>query len=1419
MMDKRIRYGAIALVAVAFVLVMAIGIMPVTHAATTNYTITFIESGLPSGTSWSVTLNGTITKSSTTNTIQFTVYNGTTNTYVVNPVPRYTSSPSSGSITVDGSDVSVPITFDPLVTLVTIKSGRGVAFPSVVSPGGQIEVAYNLTATTGLLGAYYKLYLYLYTPSGYVTEPITSTFYVKPNADYLAVNVTITQSEVKTLLQNGEKLEPSLASAKNLTVFVGLNSPFTPVNTTSTPEAGTNEFTLLLVPALENTINGTRNISYYPLYGFATNKTIYHLNITYSPQVAQVGVKPYSSLLSSTINVTAELTMSNYNYIQYPLVLFENQTEIGSSGTSIYLTSPWLASASSGEPYVYLTNNNQSIIINTNITNTATLPLLTNTLMLSNGLQYSYFMGNMLGLTVYNASENIYLSGVIESLTFYSSSQLPSITTTSSLIENVSIYSITNIGLSTSMPPVLNIFPSENYVLSTLTTYKLYPGEHIEASNQSSNIPAGVTQISKGLYYINPSTGMIENITEVSLSNFTSSALNTILPLNYPYWGSALLVRIDLGNGWITYAPLVYNNGFAHVYPTYYVEYANKSGYFNSFNLSSIPELLLGQYVYFYGYGFKPGLNVAQELYELNAINATNATIAKQLLTIVTPCCGSNMETTNGSGVFYFVARIPYTGTIANQAVSKGLSNTSLTIYFNISSTVPTYNYTTSSYWNASLITNNTSEAIVYINPVLYLSTPGSYVYEPEIELSNTSLVPYNATQPFTLTIDGHTFTLSPIAPESSAEFKVEVIGANASALYDTMYLVNSTSSPISTILKKNVTLTNGYGTFTYKVPNLYGKTTIYANITSYNSTASESSSSYNHVNVATAYEVVIGKYPIYRAYSSVVPISGYGNTTYLVLKNVPITIVGFGLTNNTLKVLIDGVNKTVSTVSNGFGYGTIMVNSTNGFLKTNTFYNLTVPGYELNVSDPSTTITLYYISEIVIPIQVEFSGSTVSVGEPYIAYVENPILTMQVYNTQLATYANLFTLGTSHTKAFTYTGSATKYGTVMSGAGIVPTPPTMYSFIVTPPDVPNGQLIFCYNQSLIFLPWPYVSANAYGVGEAGIIANYTLLAQAYFSQELNELKNNLTVQINSLKDELLGVNSTLSSQIANIKSEVTSVNNTLNNYYGEMEMMAKNINSTLSSQIANIKSEVTSVNNTLSSQIANIKSEVTSVNNTLNNYYREAEMMAKNINSTLSSLSSRLNSMDASISSSLSTMQATLNGIASSIGSLSHTVSTDYSNMKSMISSINTNLTTLNTKVANISSGMSNVNKTVASVGKLVESLSSTVSSLSSTVMSLSSTSSSLSSTVSSLSSKVASMSSTLSSVQSSVSSLNSKVASLQSSVSSLSSLPSTVSSIKSSSSTASTNASRAEYFAIGALIVAIIVLIIVAYMAFAKS
>ena len=81
-----------------------------TSSTPTTYTVTFTESGLPSGTSWSVTFNGN-TKSSTTNTISFTGIANGTYSYSVGAVSGYTASPSSGTITVNGANVNQAITF------------------------------------------------------------------------------------------------------------------------------------------------------------------------------------------------------------------------------------------------------------------------------------------------------------------------------------------------------------------------------------------------------------------------------------------------------------------------------------------------------------------------------------------------------------------------------------------------------------------------------------------------------------------------------------------------------------------------------------------------------------------------------------------------------------------------------------------------------------------------------------------------------------------------------------------------------------------------------------------------------------------------------------------------------------------------------------------------------------------------------------------------------------------------------------------------------------------------------------------------------------------------------------------------------------------------------------------------------------
>ncbi len=83
------------------------------------YTITFIESGLASGTTWSVTINGNML-SSTSNTITFSEPNGTYQ-FIVGNVAGYSLTPSSGVVTVNGASQTVNVTYKAILYTVTFQ--------------------------------------------------------------------------------------------------------------------------------------------------------------------------------------------------------------------------------------------------------------------------------------------------------------------------------------------------------------------------------------------------------------------------------------------------------------------------------------------------------------------------------------------------------------------------------------------------------------------------------------------------------------------------------------------------------------------------------------------------------------------------------------------------------------------------------------------------------------------------------------------------------------------------------------------------------------------------------------------------------------------------------------------------------------------------------------------------------------------------------------------------------------------------------------------------------------------------------------------------------------------------------------------------------------------------------------------------
>ena len=109
------------------------------------YSVTFIESGLPSRTPWSATL-GSTTSHSTGPTITFFVGNGTY-PWSIPRVPDYIGSPGSGTASVAGSNVTQPVVF--------VAGLLGTYFASFVETGLPVGASWAVTfdgVTTGGTG-------------------------------------------------------------------------------------------------------------------------------------------------------------------------------------------------------------------------------------------------------------------------------------------------------------------------------------------------------------------------------------------------------------------------------------------------------------------------------------------------------------------------------------------------------------------------------------------------------------------------------------------------------------------------------------------------------------------------------------------------------------------------------------------------------------------------------------------------------------------------------------------------------------------------------------------------------------------------------------------------------------------------------------------------------------------------------------------------------------------------------------------------------------------------------------------------------------------------------------------------------------------------------------------------------------------
>ncbi|MGA8664920.1 MAG: thermopsin family protease [Thermoplasmata archaeon] len=192
----------------------------------TDYTVTFTESGLTAGTTWTVTLNG-VPQHSASASIQFTEIDGTY-AYTVGLVAGYNSpSPLSGDVTVDNANpATVTVTYTPIVVPPTYTS----TFTETGLPAGSNwSVTLNSvlqysdgTATVTFTGLSNGAYSFTVTAVSGYTANVTSGMVTVSGADtsneigFTAVTpATYTVTFTETGLPSGTSWTVTLAGTPN----------------------------------------------------------------------------------------------------------------------------------------------------------------------------------------------------------------------------------------------------------------------------------------------------------------------------------------------------------------------------------------------------------------------------------------------------------------------------------------------------------------------------------------------------------------------------------------------------------------------------------------------------------------------------------------------------------------------------------------------------------------------------------------------------------------------------------------------------------------------------------------------------------------------------------------------------------------------------------------------------------------------------------------------------------------------------------------------------------------------------------------------------------------------------------------------------------------------------------------------------
>ncbi len=183
---------------------------PVSEVANLVFTgtsaVSFLESGLPSGTNWSVTMNG-VTRSSTGANITFNVSAGNYTYLVQGPLAgswgtRYVPNPSAGTLQANAPTISVPVTYATQYEVTTFASPSG---GGSVSPAGSNWItAGSSVKVMALAASGYVLSGWSCTPSTQCpSSPVDPFTFTVNGVTNITADFTAVPTDPVTFLESG----------------------------------------------------------------------------------------------------------------------------------------------------------------------------------------------------------------------------------------------------------------------------------------------------------------------------------------------------------------------------------------------------------------------------------------------------------------------------------------------------------------------------------------------------------------------------------------------------------------------------------------------------------------------------------------------------------------------------------------------------------------------------------------------------------------------------------------------------------------------------------------------------------------------------------------------------------------------------------------------------------------------------------------------------------------------------------------------------------------------------------------------------------------------------------------------------------------------------------------------------------------